>query len=357
MASVSPEERFTPYTSTGIVIAFPIATFALMFLTYGAYLIIFGLSIHILFRRHGRHTSARRLYLWCTVTLFVLNTIHVVFHSTATAYQAVKDFEAAKTKDWDEFMKYLNGTELKSATVIGSDLTAFLMNVIADCMLIHRCYVVWESRKSILYPLAFLSVAVNGLLLGSDIPRLVGIVSDKALFKRANNVNRGAFVAVAAFNFALTLITAGRISWLTREARALLGRRVDTRYKRIVAIIIESGMLYSTTLLVSVIIPFVMDSGSAGFIPVDLSALTIQLSGLAPTLIIVRVAYGENDSGETRHRDKVTSLSFAEADLGLQTSTGVSSSRRTVDNSGPETGAHASIGRSSASEKAEVEEV
>ncbi|KAK1216337.1 hypothetical protein PQX77_021038, partial [Marasmius sp. AFHP31] len=127
MPSVSPEERLAPYTSTEIVIAFPIATFALMFLTYGVYLIIFGLSIHVLLRRHGRHTSARRLYLWCTILLFALDTVHVIFHSTGMAYQAVEDFHAAKTKDWDRFMVFLNGTKLKSSTVIGSDLTAFFM--------------------------------------------------------------------------------------------------------------------------------------------------------------------------------------------------------------------------------------
>ena len=80
---------------------------------------------------------------------------------------------------------------------------------------------------------------------------------------------------------------------------------------------IESGMLYAVPLLAATIFQLVIDPRAEGILPVDLGVLAVQLSvshanrvppvnnlyksllkhhsqGLAPTLIIVRAAYGKS---------------------------------------------------------------
>ncbi|KAK1220848.1 hypothetical protein PQX77_016368, partial [Marasmius sp. AFHP31] len=83
-----------------------------------------------------------------------------------------------------------------------------------------------------------------------------------------------------------------RIWWISREARRHLGRSVGAKYKTIVATILESGLLYPTTLIIGMVIPLILDPESHGTgILVDFSIVSTLMSGLAPTLIIVRIAY------------------------------------------------------------------
>ncbi|KAL0575615.1 hypothetical protein V5O48_006362 [Marasmius crinis-equi] len=82
------------------------------------------------------------------------------------------------------------------------------------------------------------------------------------------------------------MLQAGRIRWTSRDARKALGKSVDSRYRKVIAIIIESGFIYSVSNLVYIIASFVLDKA-----PLTQIGATIpsQLAGLAPTLIIIGV--------------------------------------------------------------------
>ncbi|KAF9251460.1 hypothetical protein L218DRAFT_848285, partial [Marasmius fiardii PR-910] len=85
-----------------------------------------------------------------------------------------------------------------------------------------------------------------------------------------------------------------RIWWISREARGSMGQTTDAKYKSIVAIIIESGVLYAACLVSDVALDFALDPGSNGLVPFDFGPVVTLMSGLAPTLIIVRVMYGKS---------------------------------------------------------------
>ncbi|KAJ8085439.1 hypothetical protein PM082_004255 [Marasmius tenuissimus] len=310
----TPEERAAPFITTQNVITKTVSTLSLMFLTYGVYLIVFGLAIYVL--THRRNSLAPRLYLWFTVVLFTLNTIFVTFNAVGLIHQTIIMYEAVKTREWEPLLNYLADNDtIGIMWYVALDVAIVGMNVIADWMLIHRCYVIWESRKMIAYPLAIISVIINGLMVGSYVVlRLnsAGVKLPEGAFMKANNINNGAFIAAAGFNFLLTLITAGRIWYITREACKVLGSPIRSRYKTIVSIIMESGSLYTVTLLATIILYFTVDPKNTGGIPVDLAVLSTQLSGLAPTIIIVRVAYSQSvDSVQ----QVVSTLNFASRDL------------------------------------------
>ncbi|KAJ8090853.1 hypothetical protein PM082_024773 [Marasmius tenuissimus] len=74
----------------------------------------------------------------------------------------------------------------------------------------------------------------------------MGTVSEslRPLYFKAMHVNRGWTIASVVFNGLLSVLTefdrhlpiiAGRIWWISREARSYMGKQVDTRYKTIVA--------------------------------------------------------------------------------------------------------------------------
>ncbi|KAF9257989.1 hypothetical protein L218DRAFT_843651, partial [Marasmius fiardii PR-910] len=111
--------------------------------------------------------------------------------------------------------------------------------------------------------------------------------SNVSLFVTANRINEGTWIAVAAFNILLTLLMGGRIWWITHEARELMGRPIERRYRKIVAIIFESGILYSSTLFISLIVPLAIDPDDHSNLPIDLAVIASLMSGIAPTLIVV----------------------------------------------------------------------
>lgn len=90
-----------------------------------------------------------------------------------------------------------------------------------------------------------------------------------------------------AFNIVVTALNATRIWWMAREARKVLGPSLARRYYSAMAIIIESGAIYSVYVLVDQVLKatvnknlFILDAG------------LVQVVAIAPTLIIVQVGLG-----------------------------------------------------------------
>ncbi|KAK1229644.1 hypothetical protein PQX77_007280 [Marasmius sp. AFHP31] len=171
------------------------------------------------------------------------------------------------------------------------------MNALADIMLIHRCYIIWGSNRILLYALSVVGIILNAIsfttatmvsVAESDLPKLRYVNSI------AGNIDHGNMLAILVFNLLLSLLTAGRIWWITREARRQAEMPVQAKYKAIVAAILESGLLYPIALLASELVSLMLDPETRGKVPVSLEPISNLMAGLAPTLIIVRVAYGKS---------------------------------------------------------------
>ncbi|KAL0059340.1 hypothetical protein AAF712_013918 [Marasmius tenuissimus] len=101
----------------------------------------------------------------------------------------------------------------------------------------------------------------------------------------------------------------------------------SVQYKAIVAAIIESGVLYPTSLITSIMVRLIIDPDAHGTLPVDLAAVSTMMAGFAPTLVIVRVAYGKSvDSVQ-----QMMSIHFAEQTSRPGHGHGVSTLRTTVN--------------------------
>ncbi|KAL0569006.1 hypothetical protein V5O48_012967 [Marasmius crinis-equi] len=83
-----------------------------------------------------------------------------------------------------------------------------------------------------------------------------------------------------------------------------------------IAIIVESGFMYSAALLVAYTIATVYVALPA---PFDPTVITAQFAGLAPTLLIVRVAYNKSYDSVNPNQ-MVSTLAFASAPSGPQES-------------------------------------
>ncbi|EEB93818.1 hypothetical protein MPER_07482, partial [Moniliophthora perniciosa FA553] len=110
---------------------------------------------------------------------------------------------------------------------------------------IHRCYVIWSSRKRVILPLIAAAVLTNIFGVAGAIMLTISVsdpsMSLNRLYFIGNNVNFAHSVASLVVNFTLTLLTAGRIWWIHRQVRALGVSASDTLVQSVSKIILESG--------------------------------------------------------------------------------------------------------------------
>jgi len=175
---------------------------------------------------------------------------------------------------------YLLVNPLWLAVLPGIALT--LSTLIADCVLIWRCWAVWfRDYKIVALPLV---CTIAGAVLGFM------SVAEEARYVINPTLNRAEFVDYATPYFSLSLATTlmatisiiARIVIVTRRAgKTLRG------YGEIIEITVESAVLYSVTLII--FLPLLVQHSFNDGYP---EAILAQMTGIAPTLIVARASFG-----------------------------------------------------------------
>ncbi|ESK84951.1 hypothetical protein Moror_9233 [Moniliophthora roreri MCA 2997] len=233
--------------------------------------------------------------------------------------QAVIYFSGVKTLNYEPVAQYFANDRWKIVAQSFQNFTSIFANLVADLMLIHRCYIVWNSRKEVALPLLFLSFGTNVVGLAGSILESLGLQDSTndanfALYERGAEVLAGYSITATVISSLLTLLTAGRIWYITHEARSMMGGQVRKRYNTLIAVMLESGIIYPTLMIIHLVLSnTTMDINGYG-------SVVLYPVGIAPTLIIVRVGlgksvepvYGDGEGGPSA----VSTLRFAESGLG-----------------------------------------
>ncbi|KAF5330100.1 hypothetical protein D9758_018270 [Tetrapyrgos nigripes] len=258
-----------------------IVSLALTGVLYGAYGILFVICMYIIRCRKGTVGKAHQIAL---IFLFALATLGFIFGciESTMGVSALGSVQALRLVSEDT-----HTASITTQTIVFGLYT--LANTIADIVLIQRCYRIWGFKKRIIVFPAFISAVNNGLALVRTIAMVIEVndqVQDiNSLLDTMEKVDGlGAttfksFIGVNFFmNLLLPLMMAGRIWWIARQASNL-----------------ESGIIYPVALLPPLVIYLRQDIyRNAIFINLggDLIPILIQVVGIAPTFIIVRVALG-----------------------------------------------------------------
>ncbi|KAK1221979.1 hypothetical protein PQX77_015201 [Marasmius sp. AFHP31] len=272
--------------------------------------------------------------------LFASASLSVASQAYGMLQQAIIVFDAAKTQDLEPLARYAAHDLGEPFWIITGDLLYPLMNILADIMLVHRCYILWGSRSFILYALGGTSLVLNGIYLATAIMVIISryrLSTLQHIFIQGVQIDAGNSIAIAVFNSFLSLLTAGRIWWISQEVGRHSGvLQLQPRHKAIVTAILESGLLYPATAIATVVVNRVLDPEVTGITPIDLTGATILMSGLAPTLIFVRVAYGQSvDSVQ----QQMMSIHLSEEASWQRTGLGTSMPQAAMDiQSNPQTG-------------------
>ncbi|KAJ7451582.1 hypothetical protein FB451DRAFT_1283677 [Mycena latifolia] len=173
-----------------------------------------------------------------------------------------------------------------------SDLLLILINnFAADALLIYRCYVIWDQSRYkgwvfglplilLIFTTVFGCVAIVQFVCGGP--------CTWTLYTKRNALVVA--LGLLTTNLLLTGLIAGRI-WATRRDIRAVGRTtLLERYDTVIAMLLESGVLYCATILTLLVAQLV--GGTAAFDAPALAVLcgaSAQLLNIMPALIFVRV--------------------------------------------------------------------
>ncbi|KAJ4476553.1 hypothetical protein C8R41DRAFT_869696 [Lentinula lateritia] len=166
-------------------------------------------------------------------------------------------------------------------------------NIIADTILLYRCYLVWGSRKYVTPSLAMLSlvntaVAVFGVVLVAKNDQEQVIVQTEYAPAGPAIISL-IFPSINLFtNLAMTGLIAGRMWWLAHVTQQLLGvsKSHDKSIRQIVALMLESSSIYPVALIISMVVNQLLLVDTQPFLTI---IVVSRMKGIVPTLMLVKI--------------------------------------------------------------------
>ncbi|KAK1221511.1 hypothetical protein PQX77_015630 [Marasmius sp. AFHP31] len=321
-------QALEPYFSVQTVIIRPIGSLSLMFLFYGIYVVTFEISLNVAFRR--REPTASKVFMNGVVSLFVLITVI----NAALAWSMTSDtiflYNTTRAQDYIALSKYvsLNDPHLASRMV---QFCLLDMSSVAVRFTGAGSFGAPKNQSSDFSPcLSLLDMVSNRSSPAENLPTspqalnlavmVMGEVAisrgNFALYRTSTNITNLLVIMGSIHSLLLSFATGGRIWWISREVRLLIGRDgSNTRYRTIIATILETGILYSASQTMSVALTW-FEGRDGKEVQSPLSYLVrlfaLQMAGLAPTLLIVRIAYGKSVDNA---QQMISTLQFGDASV------------------------------------------
>ncbi|KAK0457291.1 uncharacterized protein EV420DRAFT_517758 [Desarmillaria tabescens] len=251
------------------------------FFIHGIYTGLYATSIWVL---ATSSISKTRIYMGCLITtLYVLCTIQI-----AVSWIELRTALVYGTSAQSRYGRLSASLSLEVTSAVASALNV----LVADCTIIWRCWVVWgQSWKIVALPIIFV---VSGIFCGIKL-----VVHQYTVSSGDAVVTKWAVATIATTlgtNVLCTTLIITRIVRVTRRQRGMFDLGLRT-YRGVIEILVESAALYSITYLLLAIFYPLSNNGY-----MFAQALVYPITGIAPTMIIARVASGQARPEESWHR-------------------------------------------------------
>ncbi|KAJ6632219.1 hypothetical protein B0H10DRAFT_1865550 [Mycena sp. CBHHK59/15] len=247
--------------------------FALEAISYGTYLVLFGISIAVLIRRTPAMNASKTPMFAVTCFMFSLCTVHFGLNFN-NVYNGLMVHPRPHISE-------------ETHLLAGADMLFSITDFCSQLILIYRCYLVWGKTIWIIILPLLMSLATVGCGVG-----LIGLVlSINPTAPQAPAaivpVGTAGFSMSLCLNFIVSALIVGRIWYISRTNRLQGVSHSDGSIQRAIGIIIESGLLFLVAQFVFVVLFSISHPAQAVVEPV-----ATQIYGISPTLIIVRVGMG-----------------------------------------------------------------
>ncbi|KAH8111780.1 hypothetical protein DFH11DRAFT_1611931 [Phellopilus nigrolimitatus] len=258
---------------------------------FGLFTMLFAITIYILFFRQRKLQRLNKPILSVSIVMYVVAFAHIIISTRRVVLAFINERDELGGPD-----AYFAAT---SDTLYLFKVGLYtIQTLVGDAFLIYRLSVVWSGDKRLVYPAILL--LLGGFVCGLVAEIYAGLSTSPtgAVFVPRLKHWILAFFSLTLFtNFSCTALLAFKLWWTERQ---LAGFETSNRLLPVMAIIIESGALYSAC-LISLMASYATESW-AGYIALD---ITTQMIGIVFSLIIVRIGLGLSTE-ETLHRGRLT---------------------------------------------------
>ncbi|KAJ7752649.1 hypothetical protein B0H16DRAFT_1887204 [Mycena metata] len=240
----------------------------------GLYSGLYILTVYALIYRRGTNGFNWGIFFALT-SMYILSSIHAINGAVLVQFAFVEHGDTIESS-----IAYIAQPSLPRSLLGAIALT--INTMIADFVLTWRCWTIWNRNwKVIIFPL--ICTLVGAGLGFRGIAAQVAFVNNP-LSNPATYINFGNayFGLILATTTSATFLIVFRIFQKTTKAT-----RSARGYDRVLEVIVESAALYLVALCVY--IPLSIKGLANVSYP---QALVAQLTGIAPTLLVARVAFG-----------------------------------------------------------------
>ncbi|KAH9850923.1 hypothetical protein C2E23DRAFT_734006 [Lenzites betulinus] len=263
---------------------------------YGVELVLYFMTVRAMFNPKQRRMDSRRsdrFFVFFSTALLCLNTIFVATEAVFGEEMWVINADYPGGQD-----AYLGDFAAVWYQTLGT-AASIVLNLLSDGLLIYRCWVVWDDKRVVIFPIV--------LYLGTF---SVGL----AQLYESGRPNANYFVGLAAqlgvsytscvisLNIIVSGLICGRILYLSRRMASLSILGVDGEYVTAAAILVESAALYTLT-GIAYLVSFAIASQTSIFF----LSIYVMMTCIAPQMIILRVVAGR---AWTRDRSTMTSTNL-----------------------------------------------
>ncbi|KAJ7668658.1 hypothetical protein DFH06DRAFT_1182191 [Mycena polygramma] len=245
-------------------------------LLYGAYTVVFILTCYVLLYKRPKHDPVNKPMLGWSIVMFVLATMHIGVNYTRIlrAFIVYRDEPGGPAAYFDLLSEFTQ--EFGSAIYVAQTL-------VGDSVVLWRCYLVWGRQWQVIaFPVILLlgsATAGVGILYSFAV-----VVPQAEIFVvQLQQWIVSFFSLTLATNIICTSLVAYRLWSINRQIEEF----VNNRFNPIILLVVESGAIYSATLMTLLI----LYKTKSWFQYVLLDAIS-PIVGLVFSMIIVRIGLG-----------------------------------------------------------------
>lgn len=250
-------------------------------LLYALYVVLFLFSIHTL-RRQIPTGKILRITAWVMFLLASASTI-VACLAAGESMRVVHTVVDGSQDAPPYVLRHYHALRL------GQDIILAMNNLVTDLLFLYRCFVIWGAKRGIL-------VLPGMFIFATVVVGCIAALQYAGLITLDPSVDPRVPVSMAGVtNTLLMCLTAGRIWYIRRETKALTGQSFQKRYATAIAIVLESGVLYSLCVITYVISTSIGTKSASETIFRGVAWSMVQIGvNIVPTLILVRVGMGRS---------------------------------------------------------------
>ncbi|KAJ7594904.1 hypothetical protein C8J56DRAFT_927929 [Mycena floridula] len=249
--------------------------------------LFYGINMFLFFSylfiaRYKRKVATNPFILFTAITMFLFSTIHcsLGFSRLIEGFIYLRDQPGGPGAYFSNVSVPLNVTKVTIHTI---------NSILGDSIVVWRCYHVWgrDWKICVLPVLLIIASAVCGFGQGVIFAQAREIHS--AFGVELEHWNGSVFILSLCTNVLVTTLIAARIWFISRQINSVLS--TSFKYRRVLALVVESGSIYSSALVIEITLYFLNSNGF--YIIYDPIA---QLTGIVPTMIIIMTTLGMTSS-------------------------------------------------------------